>query len=54
MYVEQVVLHLRLFVPGGPQANSGLTAKVTGMILSLSLANLIVSVSTIEGLAQKV
>jgi len=54
MFVEQVVLHLHLFVPGGPQASAGLTAKVTGMIMSLPLQPLILGVSTIEGLAQKV
>ena len=50
MFVEQVVLQLHLYVPGGPQASAGLTAKVTGMIMSLPLSHLILGVSTIEGL----
>ena len=54
MFVEQVVLHMHLYVPGGPQASSGLTAKVTGMIMSLPLEHLMVGVSSIEGLVQKV
>jgi hypothetical protein len=54
MFVESVVLQLHLYVPGGPQAGAGLAAKVTGMIMSLPLSPLILGVSTIEGLTQKV
>lgn len=54
MFVEQVVLQLQLYVPGGQQASTGLTAKVTGMIMSLPLQHLMVGVNTVEGLALKV
>lgn len=54
MFVEQVVVHLRLVVPGDQQAHVGLTPKVTGMIMSLPLSHLLVGVNTFEGLAQKV
>ena len=54
MFVESVVLQLHLYVPGGPQEGAALAAKVTGMIMSLPLSPLILGVSTIEGLTQKV
>jgi len=51
MFVEQVVVQLKLVVPGAQQPNHGLTPKVTGMIMSLPLTQLLVSVSRYEGLA---
>lgn len=54
MFVESVVLQLHLYVPGGSQEGTTLAAKVTGMIMSLPLSPLILGVSTIEGLTQKV